>query len=195
MATATDTCPGCGQDFSPGGYANHLRLSSDSWCGLLRDELMPGYAATSVNPNTNPTDPDVPVTNWHFSRSFHFYSIALTLVVTVQSLISNTSLHSLSSISPSYFVSDHQEINNACIQSQNVANTTLITTTDGPFQDKGETTRLSNCPEERQDQRPPPRSANRHDRSSASLPRHRLPRCPPERSTPTCRAKDQWTRR
>ena len=46
------------------------------------------------------------VTNWHFSRSFHFYCIVLTLVVTVQSLISNTSLHSLSSIPPSYFVSD-----------------------------------------------------------------------------------------
>ena len=27
------------------------------------------------------------VMNWHFSRSFHFYFIALTLVVTVQSLI------------------------------------------------------------------------------------------------------------
>ena len=26
------------------------------------------------------------VTNWHFSRSFHFYFIALTLVVIVQSL-------------------------------------------------------------------------------------------------------------
>ena len=49
------------------------------------------------------------VTNWHFSRSFYFYFIALTLVVTVQILTSNTTLHSLSSISSSYFVSDHQE--------------------------------------------------------------------------------------
>ena len=35
------------------------------------------------------------VTNWHFSRSFYFYFIALTLAVIVQSLIPNTSLHSL----------------------------------------------------------------------------------------------------
>ena len=66
------------------------------------------------------------VTTWHFSRSFHFYFIVLTLVVTVQSIMSNTTSHSLLSISPSNFVSDHQrKSNSACIQSQNVANTTL----------------------------------------------------------------------
>ena len=61
-----------------------------------------------------------------FHILFAFIFSALTLVVTVQSLISNTSLHSLLSISPSNFVSDHQrKPNSACIQSHNVANTTL----------------------------------------------------------------------
>ena len=82
---------------------------------------------------------------------------------------SNTNLHSLLSISPSNFVSDHQrKSNSACIQSHNVANTTLKTTTDGPFQTQDETTGLSNCPAERQDQQPPLGSANRHDRSLAN---------------------------
>ena len=35
------------------------------------------------------------VTNWHFSRSFHFNFIALTLVAIVQKSWSNTNLHSL----------------------------------------------------------------------------------------------------
>ena len=35
------------------------------------------------------------VTNWHFSRFFHFYFIALTLVVIVRKSCSNTNLHSL----------------------------------------------------------------------------------------------------
>ena len=79
---------------------------------------------------------------------------------------SNTSLHSLPSISPSNFASDHQrKSNSACIQSQKVANTMLRTTTDGPFQNRGETTRLSNCPGGPQDQRPRLGSENRHDRS------------------------------
>ena len=82
----------------------------------------------------------------------------------------------------------------ACIQSHKVANTTQTKLQrTARFEDR-QKQRLSNCPEERQDQRPPLGSASRHDRSSANLPRHHLPRCPPERSTPTCRAKDRWTR-
>ena len=38
---------------------------------------------------------ELSVTNWHFSRSFHFNFIALTLVAIVQKSWSNTNLHSL----------------------------------------------------------------------------------------------------
>ena len=77
------------------------------------------------------------VTNWHFSHSFHFYFSALTLIVKVQSLDQRRTYIPRLSISPSNFASDHQEIQKARVFSPiNVANTTLKTTTDGPFQDK-----------------------------------------------------------
>ena len=65
--------------------------------------------------------------------SFLFYCID-TCCYSLESY-SNTNIHSLPSISPSNFVSDHQrKSNSACIKSHDVANTTLKTTTDGPFQ-------------------------------------------------------------
>ena len=51
----------------------------------------------------------VVVTNWHFSRSFHFYFTALTLVVIVQNLVRTQTYTPWLSISPSNFASDHQE--------------------------------------------------------------------------------------
>ena len=48
-----------------------------------------------------------------FHVLFTFIFIALTLVVTVQESYPHTNLHSLLSISPSNFVSDHQETKNA----------------------------------------------------------------------------------
>ena len=50
MSSATDTCPGCGRTFAPGGYANHLRLSQDPRCGSLRDGLVYRYTSSLVNP-------------------------------------------------------------------------------------------------------------------------------------------------
>ena len=84
-----------------------------------------------------------------------------------------------------------KKIKSACIQTHDVANTTLKLQRTTRFRTRQNATGLSNCPAERQDQKPPPGSANRHDRSSANSPRRRLPRNPPERSTPTCRAKDR----
>ena len=65
MSHTTDTCPGCGRTFAPGGYTNHLRFSRDPQCGLLRDNLMYRYTTSLVNPLTHspstpqPTTPDV----------------------------------------------------------------------------------------------------------------------------------------
>ena len=112
--------------------------------------------------------------------SFRFYLIILN------TLVLNHFACSLSS-------QTIKKIKSACIQTHDVANTTLNLQRTARFQTKTNN-RLSNCPEGRQDQRPPPRSANRHDRSSANLPRHHLPRSPPERSTPTGRARDRRTR-
>jgi hypothetical protein len=65
MATAKDTCPGCGQEFAPGGFANHLRLSDDPQCLNFQDELMPNYSATLLDLPTYSLDshaaPDVPM--------------------------------------------------------------------------------------------------------------------------------------
>ena len=49
MSSATDTCPGCGRSFAPGGYANHLRLSHDPRCGSLRNGLVYRYTGSPVN--------------------------------------------------------------------------------------------------------------------------------------------------
>ena len=51
--------------------------------------LRVGYTLVNAQ-NLKGLEPNV--TNWHFSRSFHFNFIALTLVVTVQSLISKNNL-------------------------------------------------------------------------------------------------------
>ena len=53
--------------------------------------------------------PKMGVTNWHFSRSFHFYFLQLTLMILLKTLSYHQSPHSLLSISPSHFVPDHQE--------------------------------------------------------------------------------------
>ena len=68
---------------------------------------------------------NVPVTNWHFSRSFRL--IFLNIYDHYPSdLILSSSPHSFKSISPSNFVSDHQENQTARVFSPiNVANTTL----------------------------------------------------------------------
>ena len=47
------------------------------------------------------------VTNWHFSRSFHFYFYCIDTCCYSPRLIPNTSSHSLPTIPSSYFVSDH----------------------------------------------------------------------------------------
>jgi hypothetical protein len=65
MATAKDTCSGCGREFAPGGFANHLHLSDDPRCHRFRDGLMPGYSAASLDLPTHSLDshatPDVPM--------------------------------------------------------------------------------------------------------------------------------------
>ena len=77
-------------------------LAIQSW-EFLAELALVGYS------NNATYNPDVTtVTNWHFSRSFHFYVIRLTLVIAVQSLTSSTDSHSLLSISPSNFVSHPQ---------------------------------------------------------------------------------------
>lgn len=64
MNTAKDTCLGCGREFFPGGYINHLRLSHDPRCGSLQNGLTPRYTlntfASSSSPHW-PTSPDIPV--------------------------------------------------------------------------------------------------------------------------------------
>ena len=68
----------------------------------------------------------ITVTNWHFSRSFHFLFYCIDTCCYSLKFYSSTNSHSLPSISPSNFVSDHQENQTARVfKSQNVANTTL----------------------------------------------------------------------
>ena len=134
------------------------------------------------------------VTNWHFSSSFHFCFIAFTLVITVPSLQSNYKLtllviHStfllcfrLARTSKAHVFSPIRSQHNA----KNYNRRPVLT------EDK--TTRLSNCPARRQDQRPPPGLVSRRDRSSANSPRRHPPRCPPGCSTPICKAKDHQTK-
>ena len=45
-----------------------------------------GVISSVIVPTLAPVTEDTIVMNWHFSRSFHFYFNALTLVVIVQSL-------------------------------------------------------------------------------------------------------------
>jgi hypothetical protein len=65
MATAKVVCPGCGREFAPKGFANHLRLSDDPQCHRFRDELIPNYSATLLDLPTHSLDshaaPDVPM--------------------------------------------------------------------------------------------------------------------------------------
>ena len=102
-----------------------------------------------------------------FHVLFTFIFIALTLIITVQSLIPNTNLHSLLPISPSYFISDLQERKNTVYWSLNA---TKEHTTDGLFTTCAmtENYRLSNCLARWQDQRPPPRLCQSH--STLQLP-------------------------
>ena len=73
------------------------------------------------------------VTNWHFSRSFHFYFIALTLVIIVPSLQVHYKLTPCYPFRLLTLFQTIKKIKSACIQSHNIANTMLKTTTDGPF--------------------------------------------------------------
>ena len=65
MTSAKTTCTGCGREFAPRGFTNHLRLPHDPRCGSLRDELVYRYTATPANrptgfPHTpRSTTPDV----------------------------------------------------------------------------------------------------------------------------------------
>jgi len=43
---ATDTCPGCGREFVPRGFSNHLRHSRDPRCASAWDHLQPTYPST-----------------------------------------------------------------------------------------------------------------------------------------------------
>ena len=95
---------------------------------------------------------------------FHFYFIALTLIIVVQSLVQTQTYLPWLSISPSNFTSDHQENQKARVLKDDVADTTLELQRAARFETR-QLQGLSNCPEERQDQRPPLGSASRHDRS------------------------------
>lgn len=55
MATATDKCPGCGRDFVPGGFVNHLRQSYDPRCAAAWDRLQPTYPRTFDDENPRPS--------------------------------------------------------------------------------------------------------------------------------------------
>ena len=49
MSSVTDTCPGCGRSFAPGGYLNHLRFSRNPQCGSLQNGLVYQYPTALVN--------------------------------------------------------------------------------------------------------------------------------------------------
>ena len=68
-----------------------------------------------------------------FHVLFTFILSQLTLVVTVQSLTSDTTLHSLSSISSSYFVTDPQENQKRVYSNPKRSQHNARTTTDDPF--------------------------------------------------------------
>jgi hypothetical protein len=55
MTSATDKCSGCGRDFAPKGFVNHLRLSRDPRCALARDRLQPTYPRTISEENPGPS--------------------------------------------------------------------------------------------------------------------------------------------
>ncbi|KAF9778022.1 hypothetical protein BJ322DRAFT_1102226 [Thelephora terrestris] len=54
MAAATDRCPGCGRNFTPKGFVNHLRLSHDPRCASARDRLQPTYPKEINEENHRP---------------------------------------------------------------------------------------------------------------------------------------------
>jgi hypothetical protein len=43
MAAVRDKCPGCGHEFAPKGFSNHLQLSCDPRCVSIRECLRPVY--------------------------------------------------------------------------------------------------------------------------------------------------------
>ena len=123
------------------------------------------------------------VTNWHFSCSFHLIFLNTYGPYLLRSyLIKQPTL--IQTILTAHFV--HRTIKSVCIQSPNVANTTLKLQTDDPFQPK-QTTALYERPKAwagRQDQPLHQGWETLDDRSSGSLPRHLLLVCPLELKVP-----------
>ena len=81
--------------------------------------------------------PVASVTNWHFSRSFHFYFIALTLVVIVQSLNQTqtyTLYYPFRLLTLFQTIKENQKQRVYSVQKRSQHN--ARTTTDGPFQNK-----------------------------------------------------------
>ena len=77
------------------------------------------------------------VTNWHFSRSFHFLFYCIDTCCYSPKVLFQTQAYT--PYHPFRLLTLFQTLKknkSACIQSQNVANTTLRTTTDGPFGNK-----------------------------------------------------------
>ena len=143
--------------------------------GVVRKCPRKAYSLMSLGMRTkgyvrpSPIYCELTVTNWHFSCSFHFYFYHIdTLYNSSKSLSPQQNSLLVIHFVFSLCFRPSRKIKSACIQSHNVANTMLKTTADGPLQGRTEQQRLSNCPGERQDQKPPPGSANRRDRSSAN---------------------------
>jgi hypothetical protein len=65
MDPATYQCSGCGREFAPGGYSNHLRLSTDPRCNHIWAQFTPNYSSALLNPPNQPAtssvDHDVPM--------------------------------------------------------------------------------------------------------------------------------------
>ena len=53
--SAADTCPGCGREFVPRGFLNHLQLSHDPRCASVRDRLQPTYLGTHEQDPPHPS--------------------------------------------------------------------------------------------------------------------------------------------
>jgi len=62
MSSATSICAGCGGEFTPRGYSNHLQLSYDPRCSSFRDELVYKYTTPLTNQSPDPLHTPHPIT-------------------------------------------------------------------------------------------------------------------------------------
>ena len=63
MAPSTQICPGCRQNFQPGGYANHLRLSLDPHCRSVRSSFLQTSSDVLPSSSSGPPTPIPPLSS------------------------------------------------------------------------------------------------------------------------------------